>query len=128
MVNFNQEQRTIEWYRERLGLVTGSKVGVLMKSGRSKDKAFSDTAKTYINQLAGERALNPEIVNDDEMLKYYIDQTTSQSKAMRFGTEQEENAQSVCRADRARSRGGRSMPPSKNPASCILPGRNDKRG
>lgn len=95
MVNFNQEQRTIEWYRERLGLVTGSKVGVLMKSGRSKDKAFSDTAKTYINQLAGERALNPEIVNDDEMLKYYIDQTTSQSKAMRFGTEQEENARNL---------------------------------
>lgn len=91
-LNYSQEQRTISWYRDRLGYITGSKVGVLMKCGRAKDEPFSVTAKTYLYQVAGERALNPDIVNDDQMLQYYLDQTTSQSKAMRFGVEQEENA------------------------------------
>lgn len=94
-INFQQEQRTLEWYRARLGFITGSQVGSLMKSGRAKDKVFSDTALTYLYQLAGERSLNPEIVKDDEMFSFYIDQTTSQSKAMRFGTEQEENARNM---------------------------------
>ena len=89
------EQRTLEWYRARLGYITGSQVGVLMKSGRSKDKAFSDTAMTYLYQLVGERSLNPEMVRDDDMFKFYLEQTTSQSKAMRFGTEQEENARAM---------------------------------
>lgn len=94
-LNFSQEQHSISWYRDRLGFITGSKVGVLMKSGRAKNDTFSTTAKTYLYQVAGERALNPAIVNDDEMLKFYIEQTTSQSKAMRFGSEQEENARAL---------------------------------
>lgn len=94
-LNFQQEQRTLDWYRARLGYITGSQVGTLMKSGRSKDRAFSETALTYLYQLAGERSLNPEIVKDDNMFSFYIDQTTSTSKAMRFGTEQEENARNT---------------------------------
>ncbi len=94
-LNFQQEQRTLDWYRARLGYITGSQVGSLMKSGRAKDKVFSDTALTYLYQLAGERSLNPEIVKDDSMFSFYIDQTTSTSKAMRFGTEQEENARTM---------------------------------
>lgn len=95
MIDCTQEQRTLEWYRARLGYITGSQVGSLMKSGRAKDKVFSDTALTYLYQLAGERSLNPEIVKDDTMFTFYLDQTTSQSKAMRFGTEQEEHARNT---------------------------------
>ncbi len=94
-LNYNQEQRTLDWYRARLGYITGSQVGLLMKSGRAKDKVFSETALTYLYQLAGERSLNPEIVKDDNMFSFYIDTTTSTSKAMRFGTEQEDNARST---------------------------------
>jgi putative phage-type endonuclease len=94
-LSFTQEQRTLEWYRARLGYITGSQVGSLMKSGRTKDKVFSDTALTYLYQLAGERSLNPEIVKDDNMFTFYLEQTTSQSKNMRFGTEQEENARAM---------------------------------
>lgn len=94
-LSFTQEQRTLEWYRARLGYITGSQVGSLIKSGRAKDKVFSDTALTYLYQLAGERSLNPEIVKDDNMFTFYLEQTTSQSKAMRFGTEQEENARAM---------------------------------
>ena len=94
-LSFTQEQRTLEWYRARLGYITGSQVGSLMKSGRTKDKVFSDTALTYLYQLAGERSLNPEIVKDDNMFTFYLEQTTSQSKAMRFGSEQEPNARAL---------------------------------
>lgn len=90
-----QGQRSLDWFRSRLGCITGSQAGLLMKSGRAKDKLFSDTAYGYLFQLAGERTLNPEIVNDDEMFSFYLEQTTSQSKAMRFGTEQEENARAM---------------------------------
>lgn len=41
-----EAQHTIEWYRKRLGCITGSECGVLMKSGRND--RFSDAAKTYI--------------------------------------------------------------------------------
>lgn len=84
------EQRTLSWYRMRLGYITGSQVGLLMKSGKSCD--FSETAKSYIYQVAAERSMNPEIINDDEMFGMYLAQTEVTSKAMRFGTEQEANA------------------------------------
>lgn len=95
IIDYNQQQRSLDWFRARLGCITGSQVGALMKAGRSKDKLFSDTALTYLYQLAGERSLNPEMVKDDEMFTFYLEQTTSQSKAMRFGTEQEENARNL---------------------------------
>ena len=84
------EQRTLSWYRMRLGYITGSQVGLLMKSGKSCD--FSETAKSYIYQVAAERSMNPDIINDDELFGMYLAQTEVTSKAMRFGTEQEENA------------------------------------
>lgn len=87
-----QEQRSLDWFRARLGMITGSNVGTLMKTGRSKDKLFSDTASSYLYQLAGERILNRELIADDEMFGYFLDQTTTSSKAMRFGTEQEASA------------------------------------
>lgn len=84
------EQRTLSWYRMRLGYITGSQVGLLMKSGKSGP--FSETAKSYIYQVAAERSMNPAIIEDDELFEMYISQTDVTSKAMRFGTEQEDNA------------------------------------
>lgn len=45
-----EAQHSIEWFRKRLGNFTGSQVGLLMKKGRTD--YFSDTAKTYIYQVA----------------------------------------------------------------------------
>lgn len=93
MMNYNFEQRTIGWMRERLGNITGSNVGLLMKSGRND--MFSDTAKNYIFQVAAERAMNPEIVNDDVAFAEYLSTVNVESKAMRFGTEQEASARDL---------------------------------
>lgn len=95
MINVTDNQRSLEWFRTRLGNITGSRCGDLMKTGRKKEETFGDTAKSYIMQLAAERMLNPIVVNDDELFAEYIEFTSVTSKAMRFGTEQESNARSL---------------------------------
>lgn len=89
----NAAQHTIGWYRARHGNITGSNVGLLMKKGRSN--VFSDTGMSYIYQVAAERAMNPAIVNDDELFSEYLQQVEVTSKAMRWGNEQEANARDL---------------------------------
>lgn len=88
-----EAQHTIEWYRKRLGCITGSECGVLMKSGRNG--CFSDAAKTYIYQIAGERFMDPDIINDDYTFEIYLQQVNVNSKAMQWGNEQEEYARNL---------------------------------
>lgn len=87
-----EQQHSLEWFRKRLGKITGSRVGDLMKSGRSKDSMFGETAKSYIYQLAAERDMNPIFVNDDELFEMYLQQVGFSSKSIEWGNEQEENA------------------------------------
>lgn len=83
------EQHSKEWYLARLGKWTGSEVGKLMVSGRSKGDVFGETAKDYIFDKAGERLLREEVLNDGAMWMEYFNLTSISSKAMEFGTEQE---------------------------------------
>lgn len=87
-----EEQHSLEWFRRRLGFITGSKVGDLMKTSRKAGEVFGDTAKTYLYQLAAERSMNQEIIEDDDLFTLYIQQVEASSKAMRWGNEQEEHA------------------------------------
>ena len=88
-----EEQHSLTWYRKRLGNFTGSQVGLLMKKGRNE--YFSETAKSYIYQIAAERSMNPLIVEDDEAFAEYIQQTNISSKAIRWGNDQEVNAREL---------------------------------
>lgn len=88
-----EAQHTLEWYRKRLGKITGSEVGTLMKKGKSE--AFSDTAKSYLYQLSAERSMNPAIVEDDQLFEEYLYQVNISSKAMRWGNEQESKAREI---------------------------------
>lgn len=47
-------QRSQEWFQSRYGKFTGSQISKLMKSGRAKDKVFSDTAMSYIYDVLAE--------------------------------------------------------------------------
>lgn len=89
----NAAQHTLDWYRCRLGYITGSNVGLIMKSGRGKE--FSDTGESYLYQLVSERTMNPNIVENDELFDLYLKQTNVTSKAMQWGNEQEGNARSL---------------------------------
>lgn len=86
-------QHSISWYRSRIGMITGSNVGLLMRSGKTGD--FSETAKSYIYQIAAERAMNPEVVNNDKAFSNYLHTVNVESRAMRWGTEQEDDARSL---------------------------------
>lgn len=81
------EQHTIEWHRSRLGKVTGSQLGRLMKKG--KTAYFGEDAMSYIYLLAYERTLADEVMNDDVGLEEYLELVSFETKAMRFGTEME---------------------------------------
>lgn len=89
------EQRSLGWFRQRLGHITGSKVGDLMKAGRKKDEPFGETAKSYLYQVAAERVFNPQFLDDDELFQEYVEQTSVSTKAMEWGTEQEANAREL---------------------------------
>lgn len=89
-------QRTSQWYRARLGKVTGSRVGDLMGQGRGAE--FSKTGIAYLNEIAAERLLSPMVVNDDELFEAYLDEISTTSKAMRIGTEREVEAREVLAA------------------------------
>lgn len=78
-----------------MGCLTGSKVADIMKAGRKKDEVFSDTAKSYLYQVAGERIFNKDFLNDDDIFQDYIDQTSVTTKAMQWGTEQESAAKNL---------------------------------
>ena len=92
MINKNNNQREISWFRSRVGFLTGSKVADIMKSGRKKDEVFSETAKSYLFQVAGERMFNPTFLNDDGIFQDYIDQVSVNTKAMQWGADQEDAA------------------------------------
>ena len=95
MITSNVEQRSLDWYRLRCGHITGSKVADIMKSGRKKDEGFSETATAYLFQVAGERLFNPTFLNDDGIFQDYIDQVSVNTKAMQWGSDQEDAAKSL---------------------------------
>ena len=94
MITDSVEQRSTQWFRDRFGCGTGSKVADIMKSGRKKDEVWSDTAKAYLYQIAGERIFNPTFLNDDDIFQDYINQTSFTTKAMQWGADMEEDAKS----------------------------------
>lgn len=84
------EQHSLGWFRARLGNITGSQVGRLMKKGRNS--YFSDDAMGYIYQLAAERNMNRKIVDDDDAFEEYLQQVNVATKAMQYGTMMEAEA------------------------------------
>lgn len=95
MITDKTEQRSLDWLRSRMGCITGSKVADIMKSGRKKDDVFSDTAKSYLYQIAGERMFNKDFLNDDDVYQDYINQVNVTTKAMQWGIDQEEFAKKL---------------------------------
>ena len=95
MINEGNNKREISWFRSRVGFLTGTKIADIMKSGRKKDEIFSETAKAYLFQVAGERLFNPAFLNDDDIFQDYIDQVSVSTKAMQWGSDQEDAAKSL---------------------------------
>lgn len=89
----NVPQRSLDWYRDRLGKITGSSVGDLM--GKGKGAEFSKTGLSYLNSVAAERMLPDVIVSDDDLFSQYVDEVDISNKAMRIGSEREAEARDL---------------------------------
>lgn len=88
----NKNQNNIEWFRARLGNITGSVVGNIMGTPRSKSDKWTATALNYFNQVAFERTMNPIIVNNDDLFSQYLALTDVKSKAIQWGHQMEGEA------------------------------------
>lgn len=84
---YGQEQNTLGWYRARIGQITGSAVGNLMGEGRGGN--WSATAVSYMQQLAFERTMDEEILNNDELFGQYVGITEVKSKILEWGHKME---------------------------------------
>lgn len=91
------EQRTMDWYRARLGRFTGSQVGKLLVKGRDK-VSIGKTAYAYIYQVMAERQMSAEVLKDDSMFglfAQYLEEMDNTTKAMRIGIEREAEARAL---------------------------------
>lgn len=88
-------QRTARWFALRLGNITGSEVGNIFVGSRTKGEIFGATAKTYMRKIRAQRQMNPEVVADSEKFLYYLDYCDTTTKAMRWGTEHEQEARDL---------------------------------
>ena len=66
-----------------------------MKCGRKKEETWSETARSYIYQVAGERLFNKKFLEDDGIFQDYLDLISVSTKAMQFGSDQEDAAKSL---------------------------------
>ena len=89
----SHQQHSLDWYRARLGRITGSCVGKIY--GRGRGAEFSKTGLSYLHGVAAERMIPPEVVTSDEYFTQYVYETTAQSKAMRIGSERETEARTL---------------------------------
>lgn len=88
-------QGSDEWHRQRLGKFNASRISELMGKGKKKDEYWSKTALSYINEVAAERNLDPEVLSDDEQLWIYLELVSVQNKYMRWGSEHEQEAREI---------------------------------
>lgn len=88
----NNNQNNIEWYRSRLGNITGSAVGNIMGTPRSKSEEWTTTAQSYLNVIAFERTLNPIVVQNDDLFSEYLSITEVHSKILDWGHKMEGEA------------------------------------
>lgn len=86
-------QRSLDWYRARLGTFSASKMADLMVQGDGE--MFGKTAKDYIDKVCAERLLDSSMVEDDFAFETYLDETSHTTKAMMWGTAYEDMAREI---------------------------------
>lgn len=83
------EQGSMEWRVARLGKITSTRVADIMAKGRGKDDKWGKTAISMMADIAGERMLVSEVLNDPEKFQTWSDLQCRENAAMRHGKEYE---------------------------------------
>ena len=84
------EQKSIEWYRQRIGKFTSSRLSDLLIENKQKN-GFGEKAISYIYEVASERSLSNQFLNGDGF-EMYINRISMTSKPIRWGEEFEDMA------------------------------------
>lgn len=82
-------QNTDQWLKDRLGKWNASAIGDLMGKGRKKDELFSQTALSYIYDVASQRDLIQAYKDDDTLWEIYQQQVSVNDKHLQWGHENE---------------------------------------
>lgn len=78
-----------QWLSERTGYISASRLSDLMTKGRSKDKAWGESAISYLEQLSYERAFGKLYAQNANPLSAPYTGYHTDSAALRFGRENE---------------------------------------
>lgn len=77
-------QGSMDWYRQRLGKFTGSRIGELMTKPRNGER-FSKTALRYIHEVFYERILDKRLITDDSLFAAYLHRKEFSTPYMKRG-------------------------------------------
>ena len=88
-------QGSDEWHRQRLGKFNASRISELMGKGKKKDEYWSKTALSYINEVAAERNLDPEMVANEDEFWIYRELVEVSNRYVRWGSEHEDEAREI---------------------------------
>lgn len=86
--NVGDEQGTLKWHRDRFGMFTSSRCGVLLQQNKEKN-GFGEKAWGYIREILRDRRLDENIVKDDEQFSLYLKRLRKSNFAMDYGSEME---------------------------------------
>lgn len=93
-----EEQGSLNWHRDRLGIFTSSELNDLLgkiKTDKGSIVIPDLTAKTalnYIYKKASERLLRDNLINDDEMFAQYISSNSLNTRSIQWGKDNEQYA------------------------------------
>ena len=82
-------QNTDQWMKERLGKWNASAIGDLMGKGRKKNELFSQSALSYIYDIASQRELIQAYKDDETLWGIYQQQVSVNNKHLQWGHENE---------------------------------------
>ena len=88
-------QGSVEWHKERIGMITSSEIGKIFKKGRSKDEIFGTQAISYINKKISERLISNDFIENEDYLLSYLERVKISGKALEYGTAFESSARQV---------------------------------
>lgn len=89
------EQRSKEWFLQRMGVFTSSEIGKLIGKGRAKDAIFSQVGQTYINEKKVEAIVKARIESGDIIWSEYEYRTQANTRATQWGEDHEKEAREL---------------------------------
>lgn len=94
-IKIELQQNTPEWFAARYGNFTASAIYNLIGKGKAKDKVFSQSGETYIEETAAGRLLRPGTFTDGDAFQSLNYRASCDNYATRWGHDNEDAARQL---------------------------------